>query len=103
MFWHAGVKPNLWLATSPAKRATEILYLIYSPFWMVWALCIVVPFRLYEVGGPDSLLSSSALHWKESKLTDSIPAQLPAERRQCRIHGHLCVCSSALHPAALAA
>lgn len=48
--WHAGVKPNLWLATSPAKRATEILYLIYSPFWMVWALCIVVPFRLYEVG-----------------------------------------------------
>ncbi len=50
--WHAGVKPNLWLATSPAKRATEILYLIYSPFWMVWALCIVVPFRLYEVGRP---------------------------------------------------
>lgn len=41
-----------WLAHSPAKRYTELLFLAYSPFWMVWALGVVVPFKLYEVPGP---------------------------------------------------
>jgi hypothetical protein len=40
-----------WLAHSPAKRYTELLFLAYSPFWMVWALGVVVPFKLYEVPG----------------------------------------------------
>ncbi len=41
-----------WLANSPAKRYTELFFLAYSPFWMVWALGVVVPFKLYEVPGP---------------------------------------------------
>lgn len=40
-----------WLAHSPAKRYTELLFLAYSPFWMVWALGVVVPFKLYEHAG----------------------------------------------------
>lgn len=47
-FCFAAQKPR-WLASSPAKRHTEILFLAYSPFWMVWALGIIVPFKLYEV------------------------------------------------------
>lgn len=43
----AGATPR-WLAASPAKRYTELLLLTYSPFWMIWALGIVVPFKLYE-------------------------------------------------------
>lgn len=33
------------------KRWTEVLFLAYSPFWMIWALCILVPFKLYDVSG----------------------------------------------------
>lgn len=40
---------NLWLSKVPGKRWTEIFFLAYSPFWIAWALCILVPFRLYEV------------------------------------------------------
>ena len=39
----------LWAAADPSKRWAEAFFLTYSPFWMVWALCIVVPFKLYEV------------------------------------------------------
>ena len=42
--------PNLWLSANPGKRWTEVFFLAYSPFWIVWALCILVPFQLYEVG-----------------------------------------------------
>ena len=27
----------------------ECFILAYSPFWILWALCILVPFRLYDV------------------------------------------------------
>jgi len=27
----------------------ECFVLAYSPFWILWALCILVPFRLYDV------------------------------------------------------
>lgn len=40
---------GLWLAEDPGKRWTEVFFLAYSPFWMIWALCILVPFRLYDV------------------------------------------------------
>ena len=33
------------------KRWTELLFLAYSPFWMMWALCILVPFKIYDVSG----------------------------------------------------
>lgn len=39
-----------WQATNPAKRWTERFFLLYSPVWVTWALCILVPFQLYEVG-----------------------------------------------------
>lgn len=40
-----------FLAPNPAKRWTELFFLAYSPVWITWVLCILVPFRLYEVGG----------------------------------------------------
>lgn len=39
-----------WLAPNPSKRWAEVFFLAYSPFWILWALCILVPFQLYEVG-----------------------------------------------------
>eukprot|EP00798_Chlamydomonas_sp_ICE-L_P015523 gene15523-21611_t len=42
---------SLWLAQNPSKRWTELFFLMYSPFWIFWALCIVVPFQLYEYCG----------------------------------------------------
>lgn len=49
----AAPKPalHLWLAEDAGKRWTEVFFLAYSPFWMLWALCILVPFRLYDVSG----------------------------------------------------
>lgn len=40
---------SAWLAANPSKRWAEVLYLAYSPFWIGWALCVLVPFQLYEV------------------------------------------------------
>ncbi len=40
---------RFWSATSPGKRWTEVFFLLYSPFWIIWALCILVPFKLYDV------------------------------------------------------
>lgn len=37
-----------WLAASPSKRWCELFFLLYSPTWIVWALGIVVPFKIYE-------------------------------------------------------
>lgn len=37
-----------WLAQNPSKRWTEVFFLAYSPFWIVWALGILVPFKLYD-------------------------------------------------------
>lgn len=51
-FCNAAAHKSRWLASSPAKRHTELLFLAYSPFWMVWALGVVVPFKLYEVLKP---------------------------------------------------
>ncbi|KAK9837459.1 hypothetical protein WJX81_004082 [Elliptochloris bilobata] len=39
---------SLWFSSNQGKRWTEALFLAYSPFWITWALCIVVPLRLYE-------------------------------------------------------
>ena len=40
---------RLWTSSNPSKRWAETFFLAYSPFWMTWALCIVVPFEIYEV------------------------------------------------------
>ena len=40
---------RFWSAVSPGKRWTEVFFLLYSPFWIIWALCILVPFKLYDV------------------------------------------------------
>lgn len=45
-----GGSSSLWLASNPSKRWAEVFFLAYSPFWILWALCILVPFQLYEVG-----------------------------------------------------
>lgn len=39
-----------WWPASPSKRWAEKFFLAYSPVWITWALCILVPFQLYEVG-----------------------------------------------------
>jgi hypothetical protein len=41
---------TVWLAANPSKRWAEVFFLAYSPFWIAWALCILVPFQLHEVG-----------------------------------------------------
>lgn len=40
---------SLWFAPAPSKRWCEKFFLLNSVVWIVWALCIVVPFELYEV------------------------------------------------------
>lgn len=45
----AALNTNLWLASNPSKRWTEVLWLSYSLFWILWVLVILVPFQLYEV------------------------------------------------------
>jgi cycloeucalenol cycloisomerase len=46
----AAAKGPTWLCTTnPSKRWAEVFFLAYSPLWMIWALCILVPFQLYEV------------------------------------------------------
>ena len=47
------VLPAFCFASNPGKRWTEGFFLLYSPFWILWALGILVPFRLYEVRGAD--------------------------------------------------
>lgn len=42
-------KLSPWLAPSPGKRWTELFFLAYSPSWIIWCLCILVPFKIYEV------------------------------------------------------
>ncbi len=42
-------QPSLWFGSNAGKRWTEALFLAYSPFWIAWALCVVVPLQLYEV------------------------------------------------------
>lgn len=39
---------SLWFSPNPSKRWAEVFFLLYSPFWILWALCILVPFQLYE-------------------------------------------------------
>lgn len=43
-----GRRLSPWLAPNPGKRWTELFFLAYSPTWIVWCLCILVPFRIYE-------------------------------------------------------
>lgn len=40
-----------WLSKDPSKRWTEVFFLAYSPFWIIWALVILVPFQLFESCG----------------------------------------------------
>ena len=45
----AAAPHSLWFAADPSKRWAELFFLAYSPFWILWALCILVPFKLYDV------------------------------------------------------
>ena len=40
---------SLWFAPTPGKSWCEKVFLVNSVVWIVWALCIVVPFGVYEV------------------------------------------------------
>ncbi|XP_020107608.1 cycloeucalenol cycloisomerase-like isoform X1 [Ananas comosus] len=44
----SGASQSLWLASNPSKRWGEAFFLIYTPFWLVLCLGIVVPYKLYE-------------------------------------------------------
>lgn len=46
-----GKRLSPWLAPTPGKRWTELFFLLYSPSWILWCLCILVPFKIYEVRG----------------------------------------------------
>lgn len=39
---------SLWLAKNKAKRWTEVFFFFYSFSWILWCLCILVPFKLYD-------------------------------------------------------
>lgn len=54
-----GLSP--WLAPSPGKRWTELFFLLYSPTWILWCLCILVPFKIYEVRRRNRLRVSGEL------------------------------------------
>jgi cycloeucalenol cycloisomerase len=54
-------KSSLWLASNPSKRWAELFYLAYSPFWILWVLCILIPFQLYEVTRRHGARSGAAL------------------------------------------
>lgn len=43
------VAGNAWLAPNPSKRWCELFFLAYSPVWIAALLCVIVPFRIYEV------------------------------------------------------
>jgi hypothetical protein len=69
--------PGRWLSANPSKRWAELLYLAYSPFWIAWALCVLVPFQLYEV--------------REVASVDGCVVRAPASAMLCPRHpGHLC-------------
>lgn len=53
---------SLWLASNTSKRWAELFFLAYSPFWILWALCILVPFQLYEVRQCTQLEALIAIH-----------------------------------------
>ena len=50
-----------WLANNPGKRWTELIFLAYSPVWIFWCLCILVPFKLYEGLSPWGYLAIGPL------------------------------------------
>jgi hypothetical protein len=74
-------KASLWLAANPSKRWAEVFFLAYSPFWILWALCILVPFQLYEVGNTDLTHS-----------VDAAAVQAPSQALQASYAGSFCRC-----------
>ena len=52
-----GPRLSPWLAPNPGKRWTELFFLAYSPTWIIWCLCILVPFKIYERLGTWGYLS----------------------------------------------
>ncbi|KAI3423819.1 hypothetical protein D9Q98_009655 [Chlorella vulgaris] len=52
-----GKRLSPWLAPTPGKRWTELFFLLYSPSWILWCLCILVPFKIYEHLGKWGYLS----------------------------------------------
>lgn len=88
-----------WLAANPSKRWAEVFFLGYSPFWITWALCVLVPFQLYEVGSA----GRHRVHWQHAARGDvrSTCAQ-PAARSQLvcaltlRLHCCACIASQYL-------
>jgi len=49
-FFFVDTEPkSLWLASSAGKRWGELFFLLYSPFWIIALLGVVVPLKLYEV------------------------------------------------------
>ncbi|KAL5721967.1 cycloeucalenol cycloisomerase [Ranunculus cassubicifolius] len=39
---------SAWFSTNPSKRWGEIFFLLYTPFWLILILGIIVPLKLYE-------------------------------------------------------
>lgn len=103
------VAGSLWLAANPSKRWTEVFFLAYSPFWITWALCILVPFKLYDVSFSTSQCAALAtsersaatavvvgftfLYWVEPQPTctalvddSSLQASNPAILQKTSVH-----------------
>ena len=68
--------PAFCFASNPGKRWTEGFFLLYSPFWILWALGILVPFKLYEVRGADQsapmvlVFTSNELNWRPISVSE---------------------------------
>lgn len=76
-----GLSP--WLAPSPGKRWTELFFLLYSPTWILWCLCILVPFKIYEVRWLDAGKRAQR-HLLNTSFAAPVPAPgLPADRPPC--------------------
>ena len=94
----AGSSGSLWLAQDPSKRWAEVFFLVYSVFWILWALCILVPLELYEVnkarfcqrpqadttGDADASLAPPAAVLRRA----GVPADRPVRRGALRRAAH---------------
>ncbi len=86
-------RSSLWLADNPGKRWTEVLFLVYSPFWILWALCILVPLQLYEVRHISCKAVKQGSHPQRNVL--------PAVLRGLGVHAHRHLSRSTMRHSAL--
>ena len=87
-------RPRLWTSTNASKRWAETFFLAYSPFWMTWALCIVVPFEIYEVRRK----KENEEFWKEREKGREKGRRRTRNPRESAFCLFFLFCNSSSHP-----